>query len=238
MERKDKWKCPECLCKKPKTGNVNTPVRSGSVFTEEHEPTVVALRDEDNHNVTRRTKIVRPAVNEEKENVGSMNNSSENPIVSELKLFMEELIQTSLGSIHMAITELANILNEQNKRIDLLESRISVLESKAESSSNITALESTISQLQADIIDRDQALLSTELEITGCSETTNENCTHLVLIIAKKIGVELAETDIASAERVGPVRRSSATAHRGTAHAPRAAGRHAASRACAPRPGH
>lgn len=207
MERKDKWKCPECICKKPKTGNVNTPVRSGSTSTEEHEPTMVALRTEYDDNITRRTNIVRPPVNIEMENTSSMNDSSDNPIVSELKIFMEELIKTSVGSIQTAITELMHALNAQNKRIDLLESRILALENKIESPNDITALESTISQLQADINDRDQALLSSEMEITGCPETINENCTHIALTVAKKIGVELEERDIASAERVGPVRR-------------------------------
>lgn len=206
MERKDKWRCPECVCKKPKTGNVNTPVRSDHTAMEEHEPIILALHTEDDNNVTRRTKTKSPAVNKELESVVLINNPSDNPNLNELKQFMEELIQTSMGSIQMAITELTNTLIAQNHRIGLLESRISALESKAESPSDITALESTISRLQSDIIDRDQALLSNEMEITGCPEIVNENCIHIALTVAKKIGVELEERDIASAERVGPVR--------------------------------
>lgn len=206
MEQKEKWKCPECLCKKPKTGNVNTPVRSSTSSVEEYKPAVIARRSEENQNITHRTKTIRPLQTISSigsENADLTHNSS---TLAELKLFMEELIQTQMGSIREAINELTNTLNAQNNRLEQLELRISYLENKAESIHDTSALASKISQLQADIYDRDQALLSNDLEISGCPETGNENCTHLILAVAKKVGVELEERDIVCAERAGPAR--------------------------------
>lgn len=64
-------------------------------------------------------------------------------------------------------------------------------------------MESQILKLQADIIERDQILLRNDMEIARCPEVKNENCSHLTLMIAKKICVELDEKDVVSAERVG-----------------------------------
>lgn len=74
-------------------------------------------------------------------------------------------------------------------------------------------MENVIAQLQADITERDQELLANDLEIAGCTESSNENCVHIAISIAKKIGVELDTKDIVNAERAGPKRQ---TAEAGT----------------------
>lgn len=67
-----------------------------------------------------------------------------------------------------------------------------------------------VTQLQADMAERDQALLSNDLEIAGYPESPNENCVHVVLTVANKVGVELNVKDIVSANRAGPARTASA----------------------------
>ncbi|KAJ2948401.1 hypothetical protein O0L34_g7639 [Tuta absoluta] len=94
--------------------------------------------------------------------------------------------------------------------MEQLEARVSALENKPTTDEqlvcDVKTLENTISHLQAELCDRDQALLFNDLEISGCPESTNENCTHLTITIAKQIGVELDERDIVSAEHAGPPR--------------------------------
>lgn len=99
----------------------------------------------------------------------------------------------------------------QNSRIEQLETRVSLLDNKTKEADHpdTSALQSMVLQLQSDIAERDQALLINDLEISGCPETVSENCTHIVLTVAKKIGINLDEKDIVSAVRAGPVRTGS-----------------------------
>lgn len=220
MELKQQWKCPECLSKRPKTGNVNTPIRNttstASVSTD-HESASLATPDGlemDCSNVTHRSKSKRLVAHSNSarpimdSHDGSRDHSPEKVILSELKLYMRDLIQSQTDSIRESISDLFNAIQAQNTRIERLEVRVHELESKKEEKhpQDLSVLENQIIQLQAEIADRDQALLSNDVEIAGCPEITTENCTHLVLAIAKKVGVELDEKDIVSAERAGPPR--------------------------------
>lgn len=63
-ERKDNWKCPECLSKVPKKGNECTPVRSSlptsSPQVRSNDDTLADCLDDSN--VTRRTRAIRQVV--------------------------------------------------------------------------------------------------------------------------------------------------------------------------------
>ncbi|CAG4981272.1 unnamed protein product [Parnassius apollo] len=94
-----------------------------------------------------------------------------------------------------------------NKRMDEMESRISILEQKTQSNSNrsveINELEQTASRLTRELNDREQELLAADLEITNIPEERTENITHTVVLVAAKLGVSLDERDIVFADRVG-----------------------------------
>ncbi|XP_063538677.1 uncharacterized protein LOC134747927 [Cydia strobilella] len=68
-------------------------------------------------------------------------------------------------------------------------------------------LEQTIASLKMDINDRDQEILSNDIEISGIPEETNERALHLALSVSNKLGVTLDDKDIVHAERAGPLRR-------------------------------
>lgn len=85
-----------------------------------------------------------------------------------------------------------------------------------------TDLENRLLQLQAESNNRDQATLCNDVEIAGCPEVANENCTHLILTIAKKLGVELDERDVVSVERAGPPRVATVSGETGAQPRPRA----------------
>lgn len=187
-DRKEPWEYPDCSNRGLKVGNTNTPT-----FTTESE------------NITHRARITR---------VNSPSISQKGPdynMIEELKVYMADLIRNSMESVREAISDLTSTIRDQNIRIEQLESRVLLLENKKEQSCDIAALESAIEQLKGDISDQDQRMLLNDVEVAGCPETPTENCVHLILSIAKKIGIDLNEKDIVSAHRAGPNRSTSAT---------------------------
>ncbi|XP_047995564.1 uncharacterized protein LOC125233552 [Leguminivora glycinivorella] len=92
-------------------------------------------------------------------------------------------------------------------RLTSLEQRVQALEDQpvqpAGVPHDIQDLMNTVDRLKLELNDRDQELLSTEVEITGIEETNNENPVHLAVLVAQKLGVEMDSTDVVSAERVG-----------------------------------
>lgn len=215
MKRKEEWKCPECLCRQPKMGNVNTPIRhneTDEVAPPKHQTQCSTPEDEDClRNITRRTKGLQSAIHIEQTADDSYEDISRHPesvMIDDLKRYMNHLIHTEMTCLHEALTNLTNICTAQSTRIEQLEQKVTALENKQETTCmcDMSSLQSKLSQLEAEISDRDQALLGNDIEISGCAETPYENCTHIVLSVAKKIGVELDEKDLVSAERVGPAR--------------------------------
>lgn len=219
MENKEHWKCPECKSKQPKRGNTNTPVRSNVTIDYERmvaentscDPKTQLVHD--NSNVTRRAKLIHKVSSSE--NSSPSTGSQESHVnahstnLDDLKIYIRDLFQSQIEGIREAINSLTNTIKAQNNRIEQLEARVILLETRPEETHTCSpAIESIVTQLQRDIAERDQALLSNDLEISGCPEVPNENCTQIITAIARKIGVEIDEKDIVSAERTGPPRRA------------------------------
>ncbi|KAL4719711.1 hypothetical protein ACJJTC_018539 [Scirpophaga incertulas] len=198
-ERKSSWKCPECLCKQPKRGNINTPVRSIAPTSGDVDVSPNTPYDE-SRNVTQRSRSVKLSVQDIDES---------NPI-TEISLYLNEMramrVQMSICSDTMA--ELTSTMKAQNKRLDSLESRMDALEAVVAESDRdeVKALQLTISQLKSEIQQRDQEMLLNDVEISNFPEIPNENTTHIILTVAKKLGVDLEERDVVRVERAGAVR--------------------------------
>lgn len=121
------------------------------------------------------------------------------------KLLLNEMraMRLEMSIFRETMAELSSTIMAQNNRLDKLESKIDLLESK---SGEIALLEQTIVHLKTEIQERDQEALMNDVEISNFPETANENPTHLLLTVAKKLGVDLCDRDVVSAERAGPVR--------------------------------
>lgn len=216
LKRRDNWKCPECLCKQPKHGNLNTPARSTSLLEPECEKTRPSLSPEQRNSTENVTHRKKPSI------MGSHNLSSdtENPDAEDqwqnFKLFWAELklARADFSSLSSSIKMLADAVKEQTERIDRiekaqkeridsLETRLKCLENKKDDSIQIDKLEQTIHQLKLELDERDQTLLANDLEIVNYPETGNESATHVILATAKMLCVELEERDVVSAHRVG-----------------------------------
>lgn len=117
-------------------------------------------------------------------------------------------MRAEMSKFRLAVSNLTAALHTQNKRIDKLESRIEALEMNSGVPQNceISNLQETVARLHTELEKRNQELLANDLEIAGFPESHNENATHVLLAIAKKLGVPLEDRDVVSAHRVGAVR--------------------------------
>lgn len=106
------------------------------------------------------------------------------------------------------VAGLTDAINNCNRRIDNLTARVEAIERVQHDGTPQVSFEQTIAELKAELNDRDQDMLSNDIEIAGLPEETAERSVHLVLNVAKKLGVKLEEHDIVSAERAGGVRRA------------------------------
>ncbi|KAL0840636.1 hypothetical protein ABMA28_015835 [Loxostege sticticalis] len=212
-KRRDAWICPEC---KNKTAKSSTPIRP-------------VLSPDPNCNITLRVKSVTPTDAYSDDGTLHEDELKEDVPDSEMKMFLEEMraVRTEMSMFRSAISDLTSTIKSLNSRLDSLESRVDVLEASAGAGSGepdrsmVSKLEETISQLKLDIEEREQEALANDIEIASFPETPNENSTHIMLTVAKKLGVELVEGDVVSAQRMGAQRVPGSTAGAGAAARPR-----------------
>ena len=128
----------------------------------------------------------------------------------ELRLLREEMRSTreEFRAFRQEIVEIRTLITTCDARVDGLEAKIEALSQQrgAEVPAVMRSLEATVAQLQLDLGDRDQELLSNDIEISGVPEESGENPSHLVLACAVKLGVTLDERELVSCARVGGVR--------------------------------
>lgn len=132
---------------------------------------------------------------------GDIQGDTSNSIIAELRLLRGEM-----ASFRGEIAQLNITLSAFNSRVDDIESRLSRLEEQSASQESRSSVQTTISQLQTQLNDRDQDLLMNDVEISGLQEASGENLMNITCLLAKKLGVDLDDRDVVSAERSGPQR--------------------------------
>ncbi|CAG9790202.1 unnamed protein product [Diatraea saccharalis] len=197
-KRRNEWKCPACQCNKPKNDNQNTPVRT-------------ALSPDQTQNVTHRVKSTSAVLTDTsiislEDKIESGDRSGVQHAV-ELKNFFEEMraVRLEMSLFRSAISEQTDSIKSQNLRLDALENRVIELENRPIENENctLTNLEDKIAHLRLEIEERDQQQLGNDIVITNFPEAVNENVTHVILAIAKKLGLMLDERDVVAAWRMG-----------------------------------
>lgn len=96
-------------------------------------------------------------------------------------------------------------------RMDGLDARVDAVErAVAEStvSAATRALEETVAVLQMELQERDQDLLSNDVQISGVPEEAGESAPGLAMRICAKLGVELDARDVVWAHRAGRARQA------------------------------
>lgn len=175
------WVCPQCKCEGKRGGdNSSTPVRgSGPV-----QPAAAS-------NITLRQK--KPT-------------SDVQALTLEIRSLREDMLsfkkhmEVITGSISVINDQLVQIV----ARFDITDERITVLENRLESET--ISLRKQVSSLQEQLNIQAQAHVRNEIEIVGLPETTNENLYHITMVAAKKLGVDLKDSDIDWVARAGPRR--------------------------------
>lgn len=127
-------------------------------------------------------------------------------LAREMQFFRSEIaaMRIELSNINSIFEKLSHAVQGLDSRIGSLEQRVQILEDRpAAASSEVKDLTDTVERLKLELNDRDQELLTTEVEIAGIPETKNENPIHLAVLVAQKLSVEVDPKDIVCAERVG-----------------------------------
>ncbi|XP_063629934.1 myrosinase 1-like, partial [Cydia splendana] len=129
-------------------------------------------------------------------------------LAEELRRFRADFssMRNEIAGVRQELAELHNSFNNFNARIELIEDRVKRLEDRVEDEQHSNPgheLAATVAELKMELADRDQDLLSNDLEITGIPELPNESPYHLLSLVAQKLGVSLDEREIIFAERVG-----------------------------------
>ncbi|XP_063358949.1 uncharacterized protein LOC134648361 [Cydia amplana] len=150
-----------------------------------------------------------PSTSETKMPAAVISDEIESSLTRELQLFRHELagVRQQLSAININLEKLTNTVSGLDVRMSSLEQRVQVLEEQPAQPAGVPSavkdLMDTVDRLKLELNDRDQELLSNDVEITGLLETNNENPVHLAVMVAQKLGVELEPQDVVSAERVG-----------------------------------
>jgi hypothetical protein len=185
------WACPACKAKAPRKDNSETPVKNSDLGdTGSGAPSSPNHQDD----VSVQLRLLR----------------------AEFGAVLEEVV-----GLRRDVAELHQLVGGFQARFELVEERVKCLEERMEERPAEAAqsdLVATVAALKLELCDRDQDLLLNDLEITGVPEYVNENPTHLMSLVASKLGVELDARDIVFAERVG-ARRAPTTVAAGTTSA-------------------
>lgn len=182
------WQCPECVSKRPKVGNVNTPVKG-----------VESASSQCDDSISVEESIV--------ENEPYTSQYTE--LSREMRLFREEMrgLRQEIKDFRAELCEMRSNITAYNKRVDEFDERLTYLENQTKVSfsrcDEIDRLEATVAQLKDEVNERDQDLLRGDIEITNLPEVKGENPHHIVTVVAAKLGVGLTENDIILAERIG-----------------------------------
>ncbi|CAG5034931.1 unnamed protein product [Parnassius apollo] len=120
-------------------------------------------------------------------------------------------MRNELKEIRDNITMLKDTVLACNKNLEKMDCRVTKLEKLYEErliKCDTKTLEDRISELPVQLNERDQDLLSNDLEISGLPEQKGENPINIVVLCAKKTGLDIDHCVIVHAERAGTLRTS------------------------------
>ncbi|CAG9115490.1 unnamed protein product [Plutella xylostella] len=188
------WLCPECQCAAPKSDN--TPVRGATTAAKLSKP----LTDNSNINVTRGgqkpTKAKAATNKSDSDTSGSV--AMTNTKVATNK--SDSDISSVVEEIRLLRQEILDMKSIFSKKLEEYEKVI------ATQSTEILDLKAAVSILQENARNTEQRALKNEIEVIGVPETENEGLQHLAILVSKKMGVDLSESDIDTVFRAGPRR--------------------------------
>lgn len=208
-DHRDAWRCVLCKSRQPKTDNTNTPVRvltDGVTLHRGAAATSPMLLD---MSVSEQPLSLVDNLNDTAHNA-TIEMSDIQALVMEVRSFREEVREelranrTQIKLLNATLTMLSGKITECECRIDSLDNRIAALERTPDNPElSNGSLSASIEQLRAELNDRDQDLLLNDVEVSCIPEQRGESLPHVIVTVASKLGVTLADQDIVSVVRVG-----------------------------------
>lgn len=204
IDCKNKWSCHECLSKLPKKDNSNTPVRSTNrAATSEVE----CLENLDENNITMRTKHPRSKsasdsyVTEEKMRQIIKQEMTETitSLVSEHLANLNRQISGFQESLSFISKQYDDLLQSVNKKNDIINSLVSKTEK----------LSSQLKSVTDRIVQVEQNMRVTNIEINGIPEHKSENLLRTVEQLGRIVQSPIAPNDILHVSRVAKINKES-----------------------------
>ncbi|KAI5635057.1 hypothetical protein NE865_12175 [Phthorimaea operculella] len=202
---KTSWLCFQCFSKLPKNINSNTPCGAAGTINSK-----ISSNDSANVNLKRGSGPTRRELDldESSDSQPKKSTPNEDNIVSS-----DAKYNTLLQEIRLLRQDIGTWKKHVEDRLDNITSRLSNAEKSLKElqsqQKECILLKETVNQLNEQLNSQAQESLSNDVELLGLEEMNNENLYHLALVAAKKVGVELTETDIDSVHRAGPRKKKS-----------------------------
>lgn len=212
VHQKNNWKCPECLNKQPKHGNIHTPIRSVTTLDDCNNSSTDT--DEVSY-VTKRKKLSQsPQCSPTQYKVDSiLGDLTEcklrNIIQQELTSAIQNLVTAQLNTINNQIKEFQesiNFINAQYEQMKIrLEERCNTVDLLKRENE---VLKSTVKDLTSRLNIVEVHMRESNIEINGIPENRNENLVNVVVQLSKIIKNPLTEEDIQHVTRVAQFNRT------------------------------
>lgn len=213
------WVCPGCKLKLPRNNQDNTPIKGPSTVMAPTSPvmaptpsaTVTTLPPQMQSPESKREKELEEALQNDLEDL------TEKSLAYELRAFRLEMTRTreEMKALRQDLINLRSTVRVCETRLDKMEETVRDIRVAQNASTGINpevvetirALEENVQRLNRDLNERDQELLSNEVELSCVPEEDGENPIHIVLACAAKLGVQIDVHDLVSCARVGAPRR-------------------------------
>lgn len=201
------WQCPKCKKNRVTDNRADTPVRGtvGNCSNASHRsPTCKGAKETSAPSVQQSPSQSTPTTDASHIAVTETTEDLKSDIAAELIIFRNNLrsINEEMRLFKDEIADIRASLHMCTSNLDKLENRVSELEKRGSIEKLVD--DDTITQLKQHLNDRDQELLANDVEVVNLPEITGENTLHVTMTIAAKLGIQIDERDIVSAERVGP----------------------------------
>ncbi|CAH0721165.1 unnamed protein product, partial [Brenthis ino] len=202
-QHKSNWKCPECLNKQPKMGNIHTPVRSAVVSGENK---ICTDTSEVSYVTTRKKPSKSPPhiTSKCKDNDFDLTESKLRDIIQqELASTIQKLVSSQLNTINNQISGFCESINFINAQYEEMKSKLE------EKSNMVDQLRKENDQLKTSIKDFASRLNNVEvhmresnIEINGIPENRSENLANTVVQLSQIINCPMTTDEILHANRV------------------------------------
>lgn len=218
------WVCPNCKRFLPRDNRSDTPVKGLPGQSSSAAPAAAPLAN-DRPAAAAQAVITQPGAGlpaSTADSQGADTDVPESPVsfdgedmaraLVELKRFIGAeffTIRQELKEFRDEFQEMRAHLSDFNQRMDRLEGRVEAIEKQVidgAASAATRVLEEAVATLQMELNDRDQELLSNDVQVTNVPEEPGESAAGLATRICAKLGVELDVRDVVLVHRAGRAR--------------------------------